>query len=350
MGFRWTQLATSGDAGPQALFDADALVSRHVGTGLYAGMEFLEVHAKSLLNKVPASSTMPFEWTINPYRGCTHACSYCFARPTHEYLGLGIGDAFDRQIVVKVNAVQRAAQELHPRRWGGHPIALGTNTDPYQKAEGKYHLTRGLIPVMAAGGSSFSILTKSTLVLRDIPAMQLAQRAVGVRTNVSIGSLDPHVWRLTEPGTPPPWKRMDAVARLNQAGIACGVFLSPVIPGLSDTDDQLRDVVVAAVQAGAVSISAGYLYLRDPVRQLFFDRLRADDMGAAARVESFFDGRSHVPAGLQAQLSERIQSLVVQAGGRTVVHGMTDSIESQHSSAASSSEPRGTEQQQLSLL
>jgi DNA repair photolyase len=306
MTFRWQQVGS----GPPALFDADELVARHVGAGEYRGMEFFEVHAKSVVNRVPASSSMPFEWTINPYRGCTHACSYCFARPTHDYLGLDIGDGFDRQIVVKVNAVERARIELDPRRWSGHPIALGTNTDPYQRAEGKYHLTRGLIRAMADGGSSFSILTKSTLILRDIGELQAAQQRVRVRANLSIGTLDAAVWRLTEPGTPPPSKRMDAVATLNDAGIPCGVFMAPVIPGVSDSDAHLRAVVSAAVEAGAVSISAGYLYLRDPVRQIFLDRLRADEPVAARRLEQRYRDRSYVTTAEQQELTERVRRLV----------------------------------------
>src|SRR5262245_65126758 len=111
-------------------------------------MEFLHVHARTIINEVPAASRMPFRYTINAYRGCSHACSYCFARPTHDYLGLGVGEDFERKIVVKVNAVERLRAELAPRRWRGHAIAMGTNTDPYQRAEGKYHLTRGLVAAL----------------------------------------------------------------------------------------------------------------------------------------------------------------------------------------------------------
>jgi DNA repair photolyase len=279
-------------------------------------MEFLEVRAKSVVNRVPTGSRMPFEWTINPYRGCSHACSYCFARPTHEYLGLDIADGFDRQIVVKVNAVEIARAELSAKRWPGHPIALGTNTDPYQLAEGRYHLTRGLIGAMADGGSPFSILTKSTLILRDVGPLQAAADRVRVRANLSIATFDADVWRMTEPGTPPPWKRMEAVARLNDAGIPCGVLMSPVIPGLSDADAQLGAVVDAAVQARAVSIGAGYLYLREPVRSLFLERLRADDPQAARRIEDRYAGRACLPAQEQRHLAERLRAIVERTRAR----------------------------------
>lgn len=323
MAFRWSSLGPSGPAGASgaaggALFDADGLVVRRRGTGAYAGMEFLEVRARTVLNRVPAGSRVPFEWTINPYRGCSHACSYCFARPTHDHLGLDIAEGFDRQIVVKVNAVEVARRELAPGRWGRHPIALGTSTDPYQKAEGRYHLTRGLIGAMADGASPFSILTKSTLILRDLEALAAAAERVPVRTNLSIGSLDRDVWRLTEPGAPPPWKRMDAVAALNRAGVPCGVFISPVIPGLSDSDSDLRAVVEAAVDAGAVSIAAGYLYLRGPVRGVFLDRLRADDPGAAEAIARRYGDRAHLPGPDQQRLTGRVRDLV--AATRAPVH------------------------------
>src|SRR5580704_4615728 len=165
---RWQLADDSGGAAQETLFDSDSLVDRHVGTGEFRGMEFLHVNAKTIINEVPAASRMPFRYTINVYRGCSHACTYCFARPTHEYLGLNLGTDFDRRIVVKVNAVELLRAELSARRWAGHHIAMGTNTDPYQRCEGKYHLTQGVMRVLAEAGNPFSILTKSTLILRDL--------------------------------------------------------------------------------------------------------------------------------------------------------------------------------------
>ena len=153
--FRW-RLAQD-DRGQGALFEE---VERHVGQGEFRGMEFLHVRAGRIINEVPSSSTVPFRWTINAYRGCSHACTYCFARPTHEYLGMNSGDDFDRRVVVKVNAVERARAELAPGRWAGDHIAMGTNTDPYQRCEGKYGLTRGIVTELAAARNPFSILTK----------------------------------------------------------------------------------------------------------------------------------------------------------------------------------------------
>src|SRR5437764_2466166 len=203
---RWKLVDEEGPgASPQgALFDADDLVERHIGTGEFRGMEFLHVNARRVINEVPAASRMPFRYTINAYRGCSHACVYCFARPTHDYLGLNIGEDFERKIVVKINAVERLRAELAASRWGGHHIAMGTNTDPYQRAEGKYHLTQGIIRALIEARNPFSILTKSTLILRDLATLAAGLRAgVDIAVNFSIGDLDENVWKLTGPGTPP---------------------------------------------------------------------------------------------------------------------------------------------------
>src|SRR5207237_4152570 len=157
-------------------------------------MEFLHVRARRIINEVPAASRMPFRFTINAYRGCSHACRYCFARPTHEYLDMNIGEDFEKRIVVKVNAVDRLRAELASRRWAGDHIAMGTNTDPYQRCEGKYHLTRGIVRELGAAANPFSILTKSTLVVRDLDVLTEAARHTDVRVNFSIGTLDEEVW------------------------------------------------------------------------------------------------------------------------------------------------------------
>ena len=199
---------------------------------------------------------MPFRHTINPYRGCSHACVYCFARPTHDYLGLGIGTDFERKIVVKVNAVERLRAELRAPTWDGDHIAMGTNTDPYQHAEGKYHLTRGIVETLSGGPQP---VQHPDQVDADPARRRVAgrRRASAPRSAVSfsIGTLDRSVWKLTEPGTPPPDRRVEALRRLTAMGIPCGVLVAPVLPGLSDSEAQLREVVEACAEAGAVSIS-----------------------------------------------------------------------------------------------
>ena len=244
----------------------------------------------------------------------------CFARPTHEYLGLNTGEDFDTKIVVKVNAAERTQAELASPKWGGDHIAMGTNTDPYQKAEGKYHLTRGIIGVLGEAANPFSILTKSTLILRDLDVLTAAAGRTSVRANLSIGTLDREVWKLTEPGTPPPDKRVEVVRRLNDAGIPCGVLVAPVLPGLSDSDEQLREVVEACVAAGAVSISAVALHLRPGVREHFLRWLEGARPDLVRLYEQRFTGRSgpraYQPKAVQHDLAERVGKLVRAAEGQ----------------------------------
>jgi DNA repair photolyase len=240
----------------------------------------------------------------------------CFARPTHDYLGFGIGEDFDRKIVVKVNAVERVRAELASPRWGGHAIAMGTNTDPYQRAEGKYHLTRGIISALADAANPFSILTKSTLILRDLDLLVEAAARTQVRTNFSIGTLDPEVWRRTEPGTPHPRQRIEAVARLNAAGIPCGVLVAPVLPGLSDHDDQLAEVADACVAAGATSISAMYLHLRPGVREHWFEWMNQALPDRVAEYEARYAGRAYLAARHQKELGARMDRMVAAARRR----------------------------------
>jgi DNA repair photolyase len=237
----------------------------------------------------------------------------CFARPTHDYLGFGIGDDFDRKIVVKVNAVERVRAELASPRWGGHAIAMGTNTDPYQRAEGKYHLTQGIIGALSDAANPFSVLTKSTLILRDLDLLIEAAARTEVRTSFSIGTLDPDVWRLTEPGTPHPRRRVEAVARLNEAGIPCGVLMAPVLPGLSDHDDQLAEVAEACVDAGATHVSAMYLHLRPGVREHWFDWMGRALPDRVAEYEAHYAGRAYLGSRRQKELAARVDRMVAAA-------------------------------------
>lgn len=310
-GLRWRLVEEAGEGcGQGQLFTEDGVLDRHVGTGEYRGLEFLHVRAKRIINQVPASSPMPFRWTINAYRGCSHACTYCFARPTHEWLGLDLGQDFERRIVVKVNAVERVTAELASRRWTGEPIAMGTNTDPYQPAEGRYRLTRGIVEALGRAGNPFSVLTKSTLILGDLDRLAEAARRTSVRANLSIGTLDERVWATAEPGTPHPRQRVAAVRRLNAAGVPCGVLIAPVLPGLSDHPDQLEEVVGACVDAGAVSISVIALHLRPGVRQHYLDwlaRTRPDLVEDYQR--RYAGGRAYLPKAEQAALSDLVQRL-----------------------------------------
>lgn len=282
---RWSAPAEGG------LFE---LSRRVAGKGEYRGLTFHESEAKSILNHV-RSDRFGFNWTINTYRGCSHACVYCFARPTHEYLNLNTGSDFDSQIVVKTNAVELVQAETAPGRWAGESIAMGTNTDPYQPAEGKYRLTRGVVGVLTERANPFSILTKSTLVLRDMDLFTDAARRTEVSVNFSIGTLDPEVWRQTEPGTPHPRRRVEAVAKLTEAGIPSSVLIAPILPGLSDHPEQVAKVERACLEAGAESVSTIRLHLRPGVKEHFMGWLADNQPGLVDKYESLYRNRSYLP-------------------------------------------------------
>src|SRR3954452_18198169 len=203
-------------------------------------VEYMAVNARRIINTLPASSRMPFRHTINVYRGCRHACTYCFARPTHEYLGLNSGEDFERRIVVKVNAVERLERELDDPAWEGESIAMGTNTDPYQPAEGHYRLTRGLVQVLGRRRNPFSILTKSSMIMRDLDVITEAGRPTKVGTGMSIGSDADAVARLTERGAPPPSRRLQARARLAAAVLRPTVLMAPILPASCESEELLR--------------------------------------------------------------------------------------------------------------
>ena len=259
---------------------------RTFDTPEFRGMTFLEVESKTALNRVRG---MPFPWSINPYRGCSHACSYCFARPTHAYLNLSPLEDFERTVVVKTNVAEVLRRELARPSWRGEHVALGTNTDPYQRCEGRYRLMPGIIHALGESRTPFSILTKGTLVTRDLDALQTAARTVDVAAALTVGMLDEGVWRSAEPGTPSPAARLAAVRKLNDAGIPTGIMLAPIMPGLNDDEAQLGELVDAAVAAGAVHITPIVLHLRPGVREVFWPWLEAEHPGLVARYRELYD-------------------------------------------------------------
>ncbi len=427
-GFRWKSAA---EAEP-GLFDIDDLFAAGRSTGRMSDLEFLHVTAKRILNHVPPNSRAPANWTINVYRGCSHACTYClsggttilmadgrtrsiadvragnvvygterrgkyrryvsstvldhwstmapahritladgtplvasadhrflstrgwrrveelaagdqlvridahrsdfrlsevrdidpsggpipmydittttgdfiangvvshncFARPTHEYLGFNTGSDFDTKIVVKINAVEKLRAELADPRWRGEPVAMGTNTDPYQRAEAKYRLTRGVLEALTERSNPFSILTKSPLVTRDLDVIGEAAQRADVSINFSIGTLDQRVWRATEPGSPNPQRRIDAMARLSAAGIRTGALMAPILPGLSDAPEQLRATVAAIEQAGGRLLGLGPLHLRHGVREHFLGWLAHHDRDLHADYCRRYATTDHAP-------------------------------------------------------
>ncbi len=306
--FRWRRADDGG--GQPMLFAEEELVDRHVGLGEYRGLEFLHVNARRVINEVPAASRMPFRFTINAYRGCSHACAYCFARPTHEYLGLNLGDDFERKLVVKVNAVERVRAELRSAHRHGDHIAMGTNTDPYQRAEGRYHLTRGIVEVLGEARNPFSVLTKSTLILRDLDLLVQAASRTEVHCNLSIGTLDEEVWKATEPGTPHPKQRVEAVRRLNEAGIPTGVLMAPIIPGWSDSPEQLEAVASACVEAGATFVTPIALHLRRGVKEHFLQFLRQRRPELHRSLASRYARSAYLPRNEQRVIEERVHAVV----------------------------------------
>src|SRR6202012_1334512 len=204
---------------------ARGAVTRTFDTPGFRGMTFYEIQAKSIVNRVPATSRMAFSWTINPYRGCQHSCVYCFARNTHTYLDMDAGHDFDSKVIVKVNAPELLRAKLASPGWRGEHMAMGHNVDFYQLAGGRYKLMRGIIAALRDAANPFSILTKGTLILRDIDLLLEAAEVTDVGLNVSAAFVDKSLWRAIEPGTPAPERRLEACAALNDAGLSCGVLM-----------------------------------------------------------------------------------------------------------------------------
>jgi DNA repair photolyase len=288
------------------LFETPATV-RTFDAAEFRDVTFYEVEAKSILNRVPAASRMPFEWTINVYRGCSHACLYCFARPTHTYLNFDAGRDFERRIVVKVNAPEVLRRELRKKSWTGAHVAMGTNTDPYQRCEGRYRLTRGVLEVLRDYANPCSVLTKSPLLLRDLDLFVELAATAGFSASLSIGTLDEEVWRRSEPGTPHPKARMAAVRRLVEAGIPCGILMAPILPGISDSTEQLRAVVRAAADAGASHLTPITLHLRPGVKEEFLPWLEANYPELLSTYRRLYRG-SNAPKQLREQIATQVRS------------------------------------------
>jgi len=284
---------------------------RSVQTPEFAGVTFHEVLAKSALNRVPGQSAMPFGWTINPYRGCTHACTYCFARPTHTYLDLDAGDDFDRQIIVKVNVADVLRRELEKPSWRREPVALGTNTDPYQRAEGRYALMPGIIEALASSGTPFSILTKGTLLRRDLPALVEASRHVPVDVAMSIAIYDDELQHSVEPGTPSTKARLATVTAVREAGLDCAVFLMPILPYLTDTKAHLDEALRSVKAAGGTSVLYSALHLRGAVKPWFMQWLDGAHPELVPKYRSMYYGTNvYAPKAYRQWLGQRIRPLI----------------------------------------
>ncbi|MGH2828014.1 MAG: radical SAM protein, partial [Actinomycetota bacterium] len=233
----------------------------------------------------------------------------CFARTTHNFMDMNAGRDFESKIVVKVNAPEVLRKDLRARKWKGEHIAMGTATDPYQRAEGRYKITRSIIETLTEFRNPFSILTKGTLISRDIELLQRAAAVTDVSTAFSIGTLDEEAWAASEPGTPHPRKRMEVVKRLNEAGIPCGVMLAPILPGISDRPEQIRDVIEAAFDAGATHVSPILLHLRPGVKEEYMGWLEQNYPDLVARYMSMYGRRSYAREHDRKALSELVDTI-----------------------------------------
>ena len=270
-------------------------------------MTFHEVTCRSALNQVPEASRMPFRWTINPYRGCSHGCVYCFARKTHEYLDLDSGHDFDSQVVVKTNVGEVLRRELRKPSWTREHVAMGTNVDCYQRVEGRYRLMRDVIPALTEAANPFSILTKGALILRDLDLLVAAAEVTDVSAAFSVGFLDREVWRRVEPGTPPPQRRLEAVRALTDAGIPTGVLMAPVLPYLTDSEEQLDATVAAVAASGATHVSPIVLHLRPGAREWWQAWLARERPDLLPRYARLYGSRSYAPKAYQDQVTATVR-------------------------------------------
>ncbi|WP_327092029.1 Rv2578c family radical SAM protein [Nonomuraea sp. NBC_01738] len=310
---RWDNLRLTDDEPDLPLF-AGGAVARTFDTPAFHGTTFYEVRARSIINRVPAGSHVPFEHTINPYRGCGHRCSYCFARSTHRYLDLDTGLDFDTKIIVKVNAPELTRKELASPRWRGHQIAMGTNVDPYQRAEGRYRLMPGIITALTRAATPFSILTKGTLILRDLDLLREAAGHAAIGVSLSIGFLDPDVWRATESGAPHPERRLETVARLNAEGIGCGVLMAPILPYLTDSPAQLARTVSRIAAAGATHVVPIVLHLRPGAREWYLAWLAREHPRLVPRYLELYGRGAYATRAYQDRMTAQVSALARSHG------------------------------------
>jgi DNA repair photolyase len=257
------------------------------------GINFHEVRARSALNHVPGDR-FGFKWTINPFRGCTHACTFCFARRTHNYLDFGPGEDFEREIVVKVNVPELVRAELRRPSWRRELVALGTNTDPYQWVESRYRFMPEILEALEAAETPVTVLTKSPLVLRDIDLFERMAKKVPVSVNLSVPTLDEEAWRATEPHTPSPAARLDAVEELRARGIESGVLVAPLMPGINDEPEQVQPILERAKAADASFLTGIALHLRGEVKDVFFGWLETKRPDLLPKYEQLYRGRAYM--------------------------------------------------------
>jgi DNA repair photolyase len=277
-------------------------------------VEYRELPCRGALNRVKG---MAFAWSLNPYTGCAHRCTFCYVRAFERRADRPSGESYGRVIRVKTNVAEVLRRELARPSWKGEHVAVGAATDPYQPAEGRYRLTRACIEAFAEASNPFSIITRGPMIVRDVDVLAEAARRATVAVTFSIPTVDPDVWRRTEPDTAPPEQRLRALRRLVDAGIKAGVGMAPILPGLSDRPDQLAAVVRAAREAGATGVWANLLFLRPGTREHFLEHLARDWPEELARYQRLYEQRAYLGTDETGPVRAQVAEL-------TRVHGIAD--------------------------
>lgn len=275
-----------------------------------AGADIQEIQCKTLLNRIDVPG-FPFRWSLNPYRGCRHACRYCYARPTHEFLGLDAGREFEQRVFAKVNAPEVLRQELRCPRWQGETIAIGTATDPYEPAESQYGITRGILQVLRDFRNPACITTKGVLVRRDVDLLKELGQIADFRVTFSVGSIDDRVWKLTEPGAPGPMARLEAMQFLVENGVPAGVMMAPLLPRISDGSESIDAVARAAAGHKAQYLAGNLLFLKPGSKEWFMPMLREAYPHLAPGYARLYR-KTYAPR----EYSSRVLDLVKEAGLR----------------------------------
>jgi DNA repair photolyase len=275
--------------------------------------QYREEPCRSALNRVRG---MPFAWSLNPYMGCAHRCTFCYVRAFEARADRPWDDRYGSSIRVKTNVAEVLRRELARPSWQREPVAIGAATDPYQPAEGRYRLTRSCIEAFAEAASPFSIITRGPLIVRDVDVLADAARRARVSVTFSVPTLDDEIWRRTEPGTAPPRQRLRALARLVEAGVDAGVGMAPILPGLSDSPDLMADVVREARAAGATGIWANLLYLRPGTREHFLTALERDWPELLPEYERLYRRNAYPPRAETDPVRERVRALARSHGIR----------------------------------
>ncbi|HEY3043128.1 MAG TPA: radical SAM protein [Vicinamibacterales bacterium] len=271
---------------------------------------YQEVTCRSALNRVEG---MPFNWTLNPYRGCTHGCHYCFARRYHVQFEMNADDEFASVILVKHNIVDVLKRELDRPAWTREQVAFGTATDPYQPIEGHYKLTRQAIEALARGRTPVGLVTKGPMVVRDIDVLQQLSRAASCTVYMSVPTVDEEAWRILEPGTAHPLQRLRAVRQLVDAGVSAGVLMAPIVPGFSSSRSKLERTIRAIADHGARFVGCNVMYLQDGTRTHFMKFIERDFPSMAPRFEKLY-AKKYPPDAYRKEVQGMVQVLQARYG------------------------------------